>query len=110
MPIVSSRSIERGTPTKSVPRGNSSTAMRGTTSPVVRTRKYPGHGLVFWHMVSRFGCIVQLMIDLMKDRYFCRPKNELACLVLINKYGLDGDLSSEGVASHGRQQRATDYI
>lgn len=39
MPIVSSRPMDRGTPTRLRPRGSSSMAMRGTTSPVVRTMK-----------------------------------------------------------------------
>lgn len=46
MPIVVSRSRDRGTPSRSVPGGSSSMAISGTTSPVGRTTKYPGHGLV----------------------------------------------------------------
>lgn len=57
MPIVSSRSRDRGIPTISILGGSSSTATRGTTSPVVRTRKYPGHGLPFWWTSTGIGGI-----------------------------------------------------
>jgi len=45
MPTVSSRSSERWTPVMERVGGSSSIAMRGTTLPVGRTRKYVGRGL-----------------------------------------------------------------
>lgn len=38
--------LDLGTPKMSKPMRSSSTGMRGTTSPVVRTRKWPGRFLV----------------------------------------------------------------
>lgn len=75
MPIVSSRLSERGTPTRSIPAGSSSTAMRGTTSPVIRTRKYSGHGLPLWLGSSGLGAIETDSVLLM----ICKDVSPVVC-------------------------------